>query len=339
MRSIQTYEAVSEAIFRDKIRPLNEPAVLKGLVADWPAVTLAQQSDEALADYIVAHDTGEPAGVYVGPPQIDGKFFYGMDSHSYNFDHGAAPIPQAIERILQERANSRPHAVYVQSAPVERHMPGFGAQNRLDILSPDIKPRIWIGNASVTRAHFDTSLNIACVIAGQRQFKLFPPEQSPSLYPGPLERTIGGVPVSMVDIDNPDLDTYPRFACAQDAMLTADLESGDALFIPYGWWHHVRSTSAFNVLINYWWNEAVAPAQPYEALYHALLAIRSLPENERDVWKTLFDYYVFASHGDPAAHLRMRDRGILGDLTPKEVDRLKRSLTKSLLSEPSKPVS
>ncbi|ESQ84055.1 hypothetical protein AEAC466_09935 [Asticcacaulis sp. AC466] len=322
-----TYTSVTPERFAGEIRPLGRPAILKGAVADWPAVSHGRQSDDALIDYIAGHDTGQIAGVYVGTPEIAGHFFYGADTRSDNFRYGPAPIPQALDRLRQERNQDRPHSVYVQSAEISKHMPGFGAENRLDLL-PDVAPRIWIGNQAVTRAHYDLNYNIACVVAGRRRFLLFPPDQVANLYPGPFDRTIGGVPVSMVDASNPDLDRYPLFAEAQKTMLTADLEPGDALYIPYGWWHQVHSLSAFNVLVNYWWDDAASAASPYDALFHAILAVRDLPADHHDLWRPLFDYYVFDQAA--LAHLSDRDRGTLGPMTPDLARRIKQSLARSL---------
>ncbi|WAC46791.1 cupin-like domain-containing protein [Asticcacaulis sp. SL142] len=328
MPDLKDYRDVTPALF-SQIRREAAPAVLRAQVAHWPAVHMAQRSDEAVIDYINGHDTGEPAGVYVAPPQAHGRLFYGMDTQSYNFSHGPAPIPQILAEILKARDNPHPQGISLQSAIISKHMPGFGVENHLDIL-PNVEPRIWIGNGVVTRAHNDLNYNVACVVAGQRRFHLFPPEQVVNLYPGPFDRTIGGVPVSMVDIENPDLERHPRFAEAQAQMTTVELEPGDALYIPYGWWHQVHSLSPVNVMVNYWWNEATQPAAPYEALYHAMLAIRDLPEDQRGLWKAMFDYYIFGSHGDPTAHLRPHDKGVLGDLTPGLIRRLKTAIVRAL---------
>jgi hypothetical protein len=330
MNAIAIFESVTKADFVTYIRPAGQPAVLKGAIRDWPAVRAGQDSDARLADYLKTHDNGEQAGVYLGAPEIRGNFFYGADTRSENFRHGPTPIPVALDRLIQEKANANPWSVYVQSAPVKKHMPGFAGENRLDLL-PDVEPRIWIGNAAITRAHYDLNHNIACVVAGRRRFHLFPPAQLANLYPGPFDRTIGGVPVSMVDAENPDLERYPRFAEAQKAMLTVELESGDALYIPYGWWHQVHSLSRFNVLVNYWWDDAPkAAAGGYEALFHAILAIRDMPEGHQALWKTLFDYYAFTGGGDPLAHLTDGDKGSLGPLTPERVRQIKAFLRKSL---------
>ncbi|MFT3997838.1 MAG: cupin-like domain-containing protein [Asticcacaulis sp.] len=332
--TIAQYEGADFTQFSEVIRVRREPALLKGVVAHWASVKAAQTSDEALASYLSGHDTGETAGVYVAPARVKGLFFYGFDTHDTNFSHGPATLAEVLSRLLAERSKAEPMAISLQSTPVARLMPGFGEENRLDLL-PDVPPRIWVGNAVVTRTHYDLNDNIACVVAGRRRFSLFPPEQTPNLYPGPYERTIGGVPVSMVDPDAPDLTRYPRFAEAQKARIDVELEPGDALYIPYGWWHQVRSLSPFNVLVNYWWDAAAqADAAPSEAFLHAILAIRDLPEHERGVWRNLFSHYVFGDNGDPVAHLSARDKGLYGPLDAGLRRRLKRQLQKALEDKP-----
>ncbi|HTN41824.1 MAG TPA: cupin-like domain-containing protein [Asticcacaulis sp.] len=330
MNLIATFESLKTEDFAARVRGSGKPAILKGLIKDWPAVKTSAQSDEALVDYLKARDNGQVAGVYLGAPEIRGNFFYGADTRSENFRHGPTPIPMALDRLLQERDNKNPSSIYVQSAVIAKHMPGFAEENVLDLL-PGIAPRIWIGNEAVTRAHYDLNHNIACVVAGRRRFHLFPPEQLINLYPGPFDRTIGGVPVSMVDAENPDLVRYPRFTEAQKVMQTVELDAGDALYIPYGWWHQVHSLSRLNVLVNYWWDEAPkSTASGYDALFHAILAIRDMPPDQQALWKTLFDYYVFTGGDDPLAHLKDGEKGSLGPLTPELTARIRAFLRKGL---------
>lgn len=49
----------------------------------------------------------------------------------------------------------------------------------------------------------------------------------------------------------PDLEQFPRFAEAQYREVL--LRPGDALFMPQGLWHYVRSLTT-SVSINYWFS-------------------------------------------------------------------------------------
>src|SRR6185295_10671014 len=100
-------------------------------------------------------------------------------------------------------------------------------------------------NRTRIAAHHDLPDNLACVVAGRRRFTLFPPEQLNNLYVGPLDFTPAGQPISRVDIDTPDLETYPRFAEALNAARRAELGPGDAVYIPALWWHDVLSLEDF----------------------------------------------------------------------------------------------
>src|SRR4029077_5476815 len=121
----------------------------------------------------------------------------------------------------------------------------------------------------------------------------FPPEQIFNLYPGPLEPTPGGQAISLVDFADPDFEKFPRFREALDAAQVAEVEPGDAVFIPSMWWHHVQGLSPFNALVNYWW--ITLPAYiptPLNTLYQATWTLRDRPENEKHAWNQVFDYYV-----------------------------------------------
>ena len=103
------------------------------------------------------------------------------------------------------------------------------------------------------------------------------------------------------------------------------LEPGDAIYIPYGWWHGVESLEAVSILVNYWWAPGVPDgvASPYDGLLQALLSFRHLPADQRAVWRTMLDYYVFECGGDPAGHLPPAAKGILGPASPALFDRMR----------------
>jgi hypothetical protein len=305
-------EGVDHKTFHEEIFPAARPVVLRGLVSHWPAVQAARASSRALGDLLRGYDAGKPVAVLEGAPEIRGQFFYRDDMRGLNFQRRPATIGATIERLLGMQGDAQPPALYVESTPTHDHLPAFAAVHRNPLLPEAVGPRIWVGNALIAQTHFDLSNNIACVVGGRRRFTLFPPEQLPNLYVGPLEFNISGPPISMVSLRSPDLARFPRFAAALAASQSAELEPGDAVYIPFGWWHHVESLTPFNVLVNYWWNDARRTGAPFDTLLHAILTLRDLPPAQREVWRTLFQHYVFTSADEALAHLPPEQRGMLG---------------------------
>ena len=315
--------------FREEILPAGRPMVLKDLVKDWPAVRAGRESPRALADYLRGFDRGKQVAVLEGPPSIRGHFFYREDMRGMNFERRPGTISATIERLLAQAGDPNPPALYVESTPTPEHLPPFAGENVNPLLPPAVTPRIWLGNTLVVQTHFDLSSNIACVVGGRRRFTLFPPDQLPNLYVGPIEFNISGPPISMVSLRNPDLARFPRFTEALAASQVAELGPGDAIFIPYGWWHHVEALEPFNVLANYWWNEARQGASPFDCMLHAILSLRDLPPEQRAVWRTLFEHYVFTAGDESMAHLPREQRGMLGPPSPERTQAIRAILART----------
>jgi hypothetical protein len=74
----------------------------------------------------------------------------------------------------------------------------------------------------------------------------------------------------------------------------------------------VESLTPFNVLVNYWWNDAPRTGSPFGVLLHAALTLRDLPADQRAVWRALFDHYVFSDPESALGHLTPAQRGLLG---------------------------
>lgn len=319
------------------VRPANnsllsggQPVVLRGLVKAWPLVEKANEGPHVACEYLMRFYQGRPFPLITADPEIRGRFFYRDDMRGVNFQRTPVTLDVGIQRLLATIDHANPSSVYIQSLPVSEYLPGFAALHGMSLLDSSITPRIWIGNALTVQTHFDLLKNVACVVAGKRRFILFPPEQLPNLYIGPLDFTLSGPPVSMVSLHEPDFEKYPRFRIALEHAQIAELQSGDALYIPYAWWHHVESLSTFNILVNYWWNDVRPNMPPFDSLLHALAAIRELPEGERKVWRTMFDYFVFRTDDNPLSHLSPEHRGLMGDLTPQRISEIKTILQRSL---------
>jgi hypothetical protein len=330
-RPIAEYGDVDLATFRDTIRRAAQPAVLRGLASSWPAVEAARRSDEDLIAYLRRFRVERPVGTIVGMPEIEGRFFYRDDFQALNFQQATSALDPFFDWLLHERTNPRPHAAAVQSEQIPGIFPGFEQENRTDLLPDSVIPRAWMGNRIRVAPHYDLMENIGIVVAGRRSFILFPPEQLKNLYVGPFELTPAGTPVSLVDPLNPDLDRYPRFAAAAKVAQTAELAPGDAIYIPFHWWHGVDSLEPVNLFVNYWWNDRHPDSgNPYDALMYAFYAIKALPDDQRAVWRSVFDHYVFGANGDPAEHLPPNARGVLGELDSQQLGRIRATLRQIL---------
>lgn len=303
---------IDPADFHTEIASRYRPIIVRGQAAGWPAVRAGKESDEALAAHIAAFDRGVAAEILVGPPEIQGRYFYDDELRGCNFQKRKGPLSALIGHLLTLRGASEPDSLYAGAATTDTHLPGWGEANALGFDLPNCRARIWVGNASHVSTHFDEAANVAVVVAGRRRFTLFPPEQLGNLYVGPFHMTIAGPPVSMVDVNAPDLDRYPRFAEALSHGQVAELDPGDALYIPPLWWHDVQAPGPFNVLVNYWY-EADGATSGLSALLQAIPAIRDLEPAHRAAWKHWFEHYVFDDDAQHAAdHLPAHARGVGG---------------------------
>ncbi|GAA6063950.1 hypothetical protein JCM10212_004905 [Sporobolomyces blumeae] len=127
---------------------------------------------------------------------------------------------------------------------------------------PDVA-NIWIGGArSVTSMHKDPYENVYLVVRGSKTFVLLPPSEAYCVHEQQFPHaswtfdptatgsgssftlTPTDPPVSLpwipIDPLAPDLDKYPRYACARP--MTVRLDAGDMLYLPAMWYHHVSQT-------------------------------------------------------------------------------------------------
>ena len=333
MRPIAEYDGADRGRFESQIAAKGEPAVIRGLVADWPIVEAAQISGAALAEFLRGAASDEPFEAWFGPPEIGGRFGYTPDFSGFNHERKLATVDQLLDLLLRQKGHERPYSMYAGGIPVRKHLPGLLPMIPLPLLdmSKATLISLWLGNRTRTAAHWDLPQNLACVVAGRRKFTLFPTDQIANLYVGPLDFTLAGQPISLVDVESPDLDRHPRFAEALEAAQTAELGPGDALYIPSLWWHAVASLDELGAMINFWWRDAEPPLlTPLNALYHAVITMKNLPSNELAAWRVMFDHYVFGGDGDPAEHLPEQARGVLGKRTPELVARVKKLLIDAL---------
>lgn len=173
---------------------------------------------------------------------------------------------------LASREQSAPKAT---SHPNTLPHPSVGEDEANDVDS-EVHKNIWFGPAwTISPLHHDPYHNILCQVVGTKYVRLYSPHVSGKLQamsatePAPhldlssadsrkSEPNIDMSNTSKVDIAamemSPDEDwdevypgisKVPYFECV--------LSAGQALYIPVGWWHYVRSCSV-GISVSYWWS-------------------------------------------------------------------------------------
>jgi tRNA wybutosine-synthesizing protein 5 len=123
-------------------------------------------------------------------------------------------------------------------------------------LSPDINLPMFFGKdkifSSVLRisspdcqlwTHYDVMDNFLVQVVGRKKVVLFDPTDALCLY-------LVGDKSPILDVESPDLTTYPLFKNADQ--YHCELSPGDVLFIPSLWFHNVLACD-FSVAVNVFW--------------------------------------------------------------------------------------
>lgn len=196
------------------------PLLLKGVAAEWPA-TLRWSFD-----YLAK----------IGGPRVVRLVVGNRESGRTAFIHSALDdYLLALHRDGGVSPNEP--APYLKEFELLRQMPLLRGDVRPDELffrHHIVSSSAWIGPAGAhTGLHRDYLDNLAVLLRGRKRFFL--------ARPGTIE-SLGGVSRK-----------FDRWAClsrigiaelvdrglARGSMYVVDLEPGDALYVPHGWWHEV----------------------------------------------------------------------------------------------------
>lgn len=321
---------VDRRAFDSVLQPRGRPFVARGLVSDWPIV--AAGANGAAAALAYADRLAGPATIetFESGPEIGGRFFYNAAMDGFNFSRSRTNFAALSARLTALAAASEPPAIYAGAIPLSAVFPSLAMETPCPLLDVrhEMLSSLWVGNRTRVAAHWDLPQNLICNVAGRRRYILLPPDELSNLYVGPLDFTLAGQPLSLVDFLAPDYDAHPRFRAAACRAEVAVLGPGDVLYLPSMWWHHAESLDPIGVMINFWWRDGPAYlTTPMSTLAHALLTIRDLPPGEKEVWRTMFDCYIFGEGDGPLAHLAPDRRGVFGPSTPE-----RRAVIRALVS-------
>ena len=232
----------------------NRPVVMTGQMQHWPAMS------RWTPDYLKARFGEVPVQVQMGR-ESDPDFEVNMHLLRHTMPFG--------DYVQKVETSPPSNDFYMVASNHVLHETGLGALMEdvdffPELMSPERLPGstfFWYGPAgTVTPLHHDPSNIILAQLRGRKHVRMYPPVQTPL-----LDNCLGVY--SGADPENPTAGP-PEFVHAT-AMETT-LGPGEALFIPVGWWHHVRSldvaisvsSTAFRADNFFEWNMPNHPARP-----------------------------------------------------------------------------
>ena len=226
-----TAENLSSEDFLHGFYAPGRPVLIKGAIADWPALT--RWTPDYLADRV-----GDAMIEYQGGRNGAGDYELAKDRHKVRGRF------RDFIALVRDGSNDAYLTAYNSAANGPALAPLADDLGHVDAYLTRAPGMMWIGGeGAFTPLHFDLTNNMLAQVTGTKRVILIPPSQTRRL----AHRTHVFSEVRDVT-DEARLKLYPqaRDVLRHEVMLTP----GDLLFIPIGWWHQVRSDS-FSTMLTY----------------------------------------------------------------------------------------
>lgn len=238
---IDTLELPSIQEFRENFFLPQIPAVIQNCIEHWPA--RAKWSD---LGYFIQH-----FGYRIVPIEIGSKYT------ESNWGQKLVRLKDFIDRQFISRKTDT-IVEYLAQHDLLNQIPELQEDIRIPdycyISSPEseVEVKIWFGPwGTVSPLHFDKKHNLLAQVAGTKRLLLADPTDSEDVYPFEGEMLSN---TSQVDLENVDELQFPNIKNVSFHEII--LNSGEMLYIPPGWWHHVRALSN-SISISFWWEDKI----------------------------------------------------------------------------------
>ncbi len=224
-QQIERRENLSKEEFLENYYAKNAPVILTGMTRNWSALSLWTP------EYLRSKYGSVEVEVQVDR-NSDRLYEINLDAHRKK-----VLMSDYVDAIANGNATNDYYMVAnngnLAKTELKSLLDDIDFPAYLDGTDTDGKVFFWLGPAgTVTPLHHDPTNLIFAQIYGRKTWKIIPPYYTHLLY------NYTGV-FSEVDYENPDYQSYPLFRDIPTLEVT--LEPGDAIFMPVGWWHHVKS--------------------------------------------------------------------------------------------------
>lgn len=222
---IDRVKTISKEDFYNNYVRKQKPVVIEKLTEDWPAY------EKWKLNYIK-----EIAGDKTVPLYDDRPVSH---KDGFNEAHATMKMGEYIDLLQSQPTNYR---IFLYN--LMKEVPAL----KNDFRWPDIGlnlirqlPMLFFGGEnSKVFIHFDIDYSniLHFHFHGKKRCILFAPDQTPFLYKVPHAL----ISREDIDFDNPDFDKWP--ALKQAKGFVADLEHGEMLYMPEGYWHYMKYLTA-----------------------------------------------------------------------------------------------
>ena len=182
-----------------------------------------------------------------------------------------APPPEPGTPVALSKAKTK-QSSHPTSLPLALDDPPTSIDDESDHDS-DVQANIWFGPAwTISPLHHDPYHNILCQVAGKKYIRLYSPYESSKLRPRssaepaphtqPVQTsdstsTVNMSNTSSIDVAAMELSPHEDWDASYPGInevpyVECVLNAGQALYIPVGWWHYVRSCSV-GISVSFWW--------------------------------------------------------------------------------------